>query len=174
VLAVCLAPVAHCPAQATGQSPGSEEHLKRFLQKYDGNPSSAGERTTRYAAAFLDLKDDGKEQAIVYLIGPRWCGSGGCSCLILMPEGESYKVVTKTTITQLPIRVLATKTNGWHDLGVWVQGGGIQPGYEARLRFNGKKYPSNPSVPPAQRVQKGTAGKVVIPDSAQGRPLFGD
>jgi hypothetical protein len=172
VLAVCVALAGGCPAQSTARSSAKEESLKKFLQSYSG--SSADNKTTRYAAAFVDLKDDGKQQAIVYLIGPRWCGSGGCSSLVLLPVGSSYKVVTKTTITQLPIRILSTKTNGWHDLGVWVQGGGIQPGYEARLKFNGKKYPSNPSVPPAQRLQKGTEGKVVIPDDTKGSPLYTD
>ena len=159
------------PARARSTS-GSEESLKKFLQKYDGNPTSTAERTTRYAAAFVDLKDDGTQDVIVYLIGPRWCGSGGCSTLILAPQGESYRVITKTTVTQPPIRVLSTKTNGWHDLGVWVQGGGIQPGYEARLRFNGKKYPGNPTVPPAQKLRKKVEGKEVIAADAKGNALY--
>lgn len=173
IFAVCLLLTPGCLAQATARSSTKEESLKKFLQSYDGNPGSAGERNTRYAAAFVDLKDDGTQEAIVYLIGPRWCGSGGCPSLVLLPEGSSYKVVTKTTITQLPIRILWTKTNGWHDLGVWVQGGGIQPGYAARLKFNGKKYPSNPSVPPAQKMQK-AEGKVVIAEDAKGTALYGD
>ena len=169
----CLAPGLGYPAQSKAGSSGDEERLTRFLRNYDGNQSSAGEQNTRYAAAFVDLRDDGTQAAIVYLIGPRWCGSGGCSCLILVPEGESYKVITKTTVTELPIRVLSTKTNGWHDLGVWVKGG-PHPGFEAKLKFNGKKYPSNPSVPPAQRLQKGVEGRVVIAGDAKGKPLYGE
>ena len=93
--------------QATAQSTsGSEESLKKFLQNSEGNSTFGAERSTRYAAAFVDLKDDGKQEVIVYLIGPNWCGSGGCSALILAPLGESYKVITRTTVTQLPIRVL--------------------------------------------------------------------
>lgn len=161
------------PTRSAAQIPsGGEESLKKFLQKYDGNSTFGTERTTRYAAAFVDLKDDGKQEVIVYLIGPNWCGSGGCSALILAPLGESYKVITRTTVTQLPIHVLATRTNGWHDLGVWVQGGGIQPGYEARLRFNGKKYPSNPTVPPAQKLGSKVEGREVIAADAKGTPLY--
>ena len=164
---------AGCLAQpAARDDSGREARLKQFLQNFDGNPSSADERTTRYASAFVDLKDDGTQEAIVYLIGPRWCGSGGCSSLILEPAGSSFKVITKTTVTQLPIRILSDKTNGWHDLAVGVGGGGIRP-YEARLRFNGKKYPGNPSVPPAQKLPKETEGKVIIPDTAKGAPLYG-
>jgi hypothetical protein len=44
-----------------------------------------------------------------------------------------------------------------------VRGGGIQNGYEAVLAFNGKAYPSNPTVPPAQKSDGKAAGKVVVP-----------
>ena len=91
VFTVCLLLV----AQATAQVPsGMEESLKKFLQNYDGNPASADERTTRYSAAFVDLNDDGTSEALVYLSGPEWCGSGGCSLLILRPDGQSWKVIT--------------------------------------------------------------------------------
>jgi hypothetical protein len=162
------------PHEATTRSSRAEvENLKKFLRKYEGRSVSDEERTTRYAAALVDLKDDGKQEAIVYFIGANWCGSGGCSCLILAPDGSSYDVITQTSVTQLPIRVLLTKTNGWHDLAVGVAGGGIQPGYEARLRFDGGTYPSNPTVPPAQELRTKVEGKIVIPADATGMPLYG-
>ena len=160
VFTVCLLLV----ARATAQAPSArEESLTKFLQNYEGNPASANEMTTRYSVAFVDLNDDGITEALVYLSGPEWCGSGGCSLLILRSDGPSWKVITQTTVTQLPIRVLSAKANGWHDVTVWVRGGGIQPGYEARLRFNGRKYPGNPSVLPAQKLRTNAEGKVVIP-----------
>jgi hypothetical protein len=172
ILTVCILLVARCLPQPTAQSAHTrEESLKKFLQNYEGNAISPGGKTTRYAVAFVDLKDDGVQEAIVYLIGPDWCGSGGCSALILAPHGSSFTVITRTSVTQLPIRILSEKTNGWHDLGVGVSGGG-RPGYEARLRFNGKKYPSNPTVPPSQRLSKKAEGKVVIPRDTEGVPLF--
>jgi hypothetical protein len=159
VFTICLLLV----ARATAQAPSArEESLTKFLQNYEGNPVSAADKTTRYSVAFVDLDDDGTPEALVYLSGPKWCGSGGCSLLILRPDGPSWKVITRTTVTQLPIRVLSTKTNGWHDLAVGVRGGGIQAGYEARLRFNGRKYPGNPSSPPAQKLRTNAEGKVVI------------
>ncbi len=150
----------------------SESSLRRFLQQYEGNPTSAEERTTRYAAAFADLNGDGQDEVIAYLMGNRWCGSGGCSMLILAPSGSGFRVITRTTITQLPIRVLSSTTDGWHDLGVWVRGGGIQHGYEVKLRFNGKKYPSNPSMPPAQQLNPKAVGRVVIAADSPGVSLY--
>jgi hypothetical protein len=156
-------------AQATSKAQASnpdEESIRKLFQARDDDKS------TRYLAAFRDLNDDGIPEAMAYLIGRQWCGSGGCPLFILQKSNGSWKVVTSTTITNPPIRVLDRKLNGWHSLGVWVQGGGIQPGYEAELRFNGKTYPRNPSVPPARRAAKDLAGKVVIKDADNPRPLW--
>jgi len=69
------------------------------------------------------------------------------------------------------LHVLERKSDGWHDITVWVQGGGIQPGYEADLPFDGKSYATNPTVPPAHRLSPKTAGRMVISDKAIGTPL---
>lgn len=95
--------------------------------------------------------------------------SGGCVLYVLSLTPTSYRRVASISITRPPIRVLPTITHGWHDLGVLVTGGGIIPGYEARLRFNARSYPSNPTVPPATRL-KDTAGKQVIGEEAGWMP----
>jgi hypothetical protein len=92
--------------------------------------------------------------------------------LILIPKRSSYTVVTRITSTRLPIRVLTTKSKGWHDIAVRVQGGGIMHPYEAKLSFNGKTYPSNPSTPPARRLAQKVAGEVVVPLNAEERSLY--
>lgn len=158
--------VAGCLAQPQHQ-PNSKQAdpLKLFLRDYLKDPFY-DYKTTRYYSAFVDLKDDGTRHVIVYFTDQRSCGSGGCITLILAPEGSSYKVVTSITIAWPPIRILATKSNGWHDIGVWVHGGGIVHPYEAKLSFNGKKYPSNPTMPPARRLAEKVAGQVVVPVTA--------
>ena len=148
--------------------------LRKFLQNYAASLDNGEVKSTRYVAAFVHLRDDNSQQVIVYLIGSAWCGTGGCEVLILVPKGSSYTVLAEIGVAQQPIRILETKSNGWHDLGVWVQGGGIQLGYEARLSYDGKTYPDNPTVPPAQ-PQPLTAkvkGTVVLSDSATGEPLY--
>jgi len=92
--------------------------------------------------------------------------------LILVPKESSYTMLAEISVAQQPIRVLDTKSNGWHDLGVWVRGGGIQPGYEAKLSFNGKEYPTNPTVPPAQRIESNVPGKVLVSRDASGIALY--
>jgi hypothetical protein len=163
-----------CIAQSKSQSISKQaESLKRFLQSYLGEPYLPFERegATRYSYVFVDLKGDGAKEAIVYVSGRAWCGSGGCVMLILAPEGTSYRVVTETTITRPPIRILDTKSNGWHDIGVVVTGGGIA-GYEAVLPFDGKTYPTNPSVPPARRSIEKIRGQTVISVTAQEQLLY--
>jgi hypothetical protein len=162
--AVCFAQLAH-QANST-----PENSLRKFLQDYVGD--SDDKETTRYDSAFVDLKDDGAKEAIVYLSGDGWCGSGGCTTLVLAPAGSSYRVVAKITITRPPIRVLTSKSNGWHNISVLVGGGGPQPGYEAELRFDGNSYPINPSTPPARRLAGKGAGEVVVPHDGEGKPLY--
>jgi hypothetical protein len=53
-----------------------------------------------------------------------------------------------------------------------VGGGGILPGYVAELRFDGKTYPSNPSIPPARRTDGKKTGEVVVPSVDVTVPLY--
>lgn len=99
---------------------------------------------------------------LVFFSGPEYCGSGGCNLLILSRQGDAFTVLGQPTIVRAPVRVLSTSTNGRPDIGVHVAGGGITEGYEALLAFDGTRYPSNPTVAPARRV-----------DNAEGTVLIG-
>lgn len=151
-------------------SSNQEGSLATFLRDYVGN-SEVG-KTTRYSSALVDLKDDGAREVIVYLTGDGWCGTGGCTTLVLEPEGSSYRVVTKITITRPPIRVLNSRSNGWHDISVVARINGVEPLYETILPFDGKTYPGGPSVPPAHRLEGKVAGKIVMPATTEGTPLY--
>jgi hypothetical protein len=163
VITICLA---QAPPRPDASSATAEKSFKRFLQTFDND------RAARYVAAFADLNGDGKSEAVVYLISDKWCGSGGCNTIVLTQDGGSWKILTSIAISRPPIRVLTHTTYGWRSIGVWVQGGGINPGYEAELRFDRKTYPSNPSVPPARPLLATVAGNVVISPSAKGIPLY--
>jgi hypothetical protein len=172
-LALTLAVFAQStPAAAQSSAKDAPEPaIASFLKSYVST-SLLPHDDASYAYSIVRLSGRKAKEVIVYLTGRNWCGSGGCTALILVPNGSSYTVVTRTTVTQLPIRVLNSRTKGWHDVAVWVEGGGIEPGYEARLRFNGNKYPSNPTVAPALHLRSRVAGKIVIPRSAEGISLF--
>jgi hypothetical protein len=91
--------------------------------------------------------------------------------LILEPTESAFNLLGRVTIVQLPIRLLPSANDGHPDIGVLVQGGGIQSGYEAVLSFHGKSYPSNPSVPPA-RKSTAVRGKVIIATTQDSVPLY--
>lgn len=133
-------------------------------------------KTIELRAAAADLHDDGRNEYIIHLTGRSRCGSGGCDMLVLVPKSQGFAILAGTTITRLPIRVPATKTAGRHDLGVVVGGGGIDPGHLARLRFNGRSYPNNPSVhpsvPPALPLHGEPAGKILLSEEPPAHPVY--
>lgn len=148
-------------AANTADPPG----VTAFLQNH---------KLVRYTAAYSDLDGDGHSEALIYAMAiaddsqtpktfkeANLCGSGGCLLYVLSLTPTDYRVITKISIVQLPVRVMSSISHGWHDLGVQVSGGGITPGYEARLRFDGHSYPSNPSMPPAIPL-KNILGNVLI------------
>lgn len=167
-LLAAISPASGQTQQKQPSPPGLVEFLRSFVETRDQS------KTTRYIAAFTDLNGDGVPEAIVLLRSGGWCGSGGCTALILTRSKSSWKIVTKLTITRPPIRVLKGATNGWRNITVWVEGGGIYPGYEALLRFDGSSYPRNPTVPPAQKLEREVEGAVVISPTQEAVPLYED
>ncbi|MFJ6024716.1 hypothetical protein ACIQC9_08985 [Brevundimonas sp. NPDC092305] len=121
----------------------------------------------RYVAKTTGEGDD--QLTLVYLIGPEYCGSGGCNLLILGRQGDPFAVLGEVTVVQAPIRVLETRTNGRPDIAVGVSGGGAEP-HEALLAFDGARYPSNPTVAPARKID-GAAGTTLITDADTGEAL---
>lgn len=159
------------PGQATTSYRPSEP-LKAYLRSYlslDGKIPP--DTTTRITVASVKTNGGKSEEDIVYVSGQGWCGSGGCTMLILEPTESSFKVLGRVTIVQLPIRLLHSMSHDHPDIGVLVQGGGILSAYEAVLSFNGKSYPRNPSVPPARKVSA-VQGKVLIATTESSMPLY--
>ncbi len=103
-----------------------------------------------YEYAITDLNDDNAPDAVVLITDAHYCGSGGCSMLVLRGGKDSFEIVSSTSISRKPIWVLGESRNGWKSLSVFVSGGGIKAG-NAILRFNGKRYPGNPSLQPTAK-----------------------
>jgi len=114
-----------------------------------------------YRRADVDLNRDGRLEALIYATDAGQCGSGGCNLFVLARAGGSWRVVSDVSVARPPVSLLPTTTHGWRDLSVFVAGGGIVQGYAARLRFDGRRYPGNPTVPPAVPLA-GKTGRVLI------------
>lgn len=168
VLAMLIALSLFKTALAEGApSPGAEEAVLVWLRARLGSPTP-----TRYLIGWQDLNGDGLPEAIVYITGRDWCGSGGCHMYILQLHGRGILKRASTTVTQLPISVLNTRTHGWRDVAVGVCGGGATRCYRAKLQFDGHKYMSNPSL--AYALIDHPPARVVIQSDGDSRPLYGD
>ncbi len=106
-----------------------------FLKAEDLKVISAEERS--FQLYTIDLNKDGKKEVFVYLNSPYFCGSGGCTVLLL---SEDLNLITKFTVTRPPLFVEPSEKNGWNVLSV-------QSGNEWKeLVYNNGTYPSNPSI----------------------------
>ena len=158
-------------AYAASAGRESDVQLRAFLQKYLKRYPPVLDQGLRYSAAAVSLGGNSRRQYLVYLTSRWWCGSGGCTALLLESDDGSFKVVEKFTLVRLPIRILPSKSHGWHDLAMPVSGGGIIHGYMALLRFDGRKYPSNPSMAPRLPVKRAGEG-TEVPLGEKGSPVY--
>lgn len=117
----------------------------------------------RYYYNRMDLNGDGKLETIVYLSGPTLYGSGGCSAIIFKQVNGDYEKLSQFTLVNTPIIISNNKTNGYKDIIMYVNGGGIDPFY-ALLKFDGTAYPSNPSIAPPLNRDANISGIAVISD----------
>ena len=140
-----------------------EEDVRHFLlQEY---PEAA---PMRYALALADLNGDGSDEAVVHVVSPYLCGSGGCGTLVLTPAGPMWRKVAEISVSRTPITMLESSTNGWRDITVEVSGGG-GPSGSALLKFDGESYPGNPTVGPAEMT--GTTGTELIAEEPEFKTL---
>ncbi len=125
---------------------------------------------TLFATARADLNGDGAMELLVYPYGPGICGTGGCNLIVLTPDGDGFHKAGDTSVVRTPVRLLTSSTNGWRDLSVSIGGGGIESG-QVKLTFDGKAYPRNPTVLPADARVDGQTGSVLITDPPAGKAL---
>lgn len=126
--------------------------------------------TIRYGYAFVDLNRDGRNEAIVTVLGGAGtCGTGGCEMFVEAEDKAGWREVSSTVRTREPIRVLSTKHHGWQDIGVVDGGGGLPWTIESPVIFNAREYDGSPSDEP---VQKGVHGLTILTDKMVNRPLF--
>lgn len=160
-----------CCSQGGLERAAREGLLRSAVQEYVQRLPVKDPRPSWYMHSFVGLVGPEDRQAIVYLTGEGWCGSGGCTLLILTFEGSSYKVISRIPATGLPIRRLLTTSRGWHDLAVWRRGGGVQ-GHEERLRFDGQGYWWDSSDSAGAPTVENLRGKIVLSYKDRESPLY--
>ncbi len=123
------------------QSKSIPDSIIAFLKT---NYNDASETSRHFIYNAVDLNADGKDEYLVELIGGDWCGSGGCTVLIL---DKNFNLNTLMTVVNDPIYVGAPGgkevTKGYSNIYIQNRDGSV-----AKMAWNGKKYPTNPSVAP--------------------------
>ncbi|WFD10010.1 hypothetical protein [Tepidibacter hydrothermalis] len=135
-----------------------EEAIHKTMPEYDKETYGP----VRYYYNKVDLNGDGKEEIFTVLYGMYVAGSGGGTGLLF---DNDYNLVTQFSLVRTPVIISDNKTNGWNEILMYVSGGGVESFY-AQMKFDGKTYPSNPSV--QSEVKPGTKieGKAIIANEA--------
>jgi len=170
-----LYPVRVDDGQGHGPDPGSPEWRQaqgRLIERSCLAARQPG-RETRYAYNRVDLNGDGRPEVVVTLLGPLDCGTGGCPLLIFRERQGDLELVSRMTLFRDPLIVGEGRHHGWRDLISRVRLDAAH-GYYALLPFDGRRYPSNPSVPPARPLTRTVRGSAYLPwsdDPATRHPL---
>jgi hypothetical protein len=150
------------PAPALS-APTDMASLRRYLHAYV-HQSNVDIRTVRFAVA--PLSNTGL--LAVYMQDQQFCGTSGCGILLLKPKGRSFRQVDDIGGCWPPFKILPQSHHGMPDIGIWIQGGGVLPGYQTSVRFNGKHYAYRQGFPPTHRIKR-DVGRILIRDET---PLY--
>ena len=115
-------------------------NLQNFLKNYTASDyENLTENDKRFQFYEVDLNDDGNKEIFVRFMGPYFCGTGGCTFLLLDKYAE---IITRFTVTRAPIFIEQRKHNGWSLLLV------KDSAVFKELVYENGSYPNNPSVLP--------------------------
>ncbi|RXM41108.1 hypothetical protein BOQ62_02285 [Chryseobacterium sp. CH21] len=117
------------------------EKLKLYLQDYlKTDLPSLEAQDRKFSFYAVDLNNDKKDEYLISLSGRAFCGSGGCTFLLL---SNDLKLINRFTVMNPPVFRSAGITSGWNDL-ILISG---NEKYK-HLKWDAKtgKYPSNPSL----------------------------
>ncbi len=132
--------------------------------------AAGGMGRINYVHARTDLDGDGRQDVLVYLMGPYVCGTGGCTLEVFRQEARGYRLITSFPTSRLPVIVPEARRNRWRDL--WrLQSGGGAPATWVREVFDGRGYRTMERIPAAGRQPTGTPVLSGDPSLADGAPL---
>jgi len=115
-----------------------------------------------YDVKFFTLKEESQcENPVVFLNGlSGYCGSAGCTLLVLDCTDDGYRVMGKTTVSNRPVSLSATSTKGYRDIKVRVKNEGI-----VALKYGGKAYITNASN--AEKSKKESSDLMIFDEITQ-------
>ena len=149
-------------ADAEVTTPGVNDELADSIRNYltseyltEGDQRAIADDQRKFQLHQIDLNGDGQSEVFINFITSYFCGTGGCTLLLLSHDRE---LITEFTVTRPPLWAEPTTKNGWRVLLVRSEGA------LKKLVYQDGTYPSNPSV-----VEE-TADE----PSAQAEQIFGE
>ena len=123
----------------------TNEQLKTAM--LDFLKSTGAPVSSTYNFVRFDLNGDKRREAIIMIKSPYgyWCGTHGCVMLVMRAHDNGFTLVNSIQPVREPIYISRTKTNGWNNLVVRISGRWSET-KNTLLRFDGKKYPKDPSI----------------------------
>ena len=132
-------------------------NIKNFLtQDYlKSDLATMTENDRKFQFYKVDINGDNKDEYFVNFMSPYFCGTGGCTVLLLDHESN---VINRLTVMETPIYLEKSTTNGWKDILVFSKR------KLKVLKYNNGKYPSNPSVVPDASFDAPSGNAIIMFD----------
>lgn len=122
------------------------------------NDNISEDNKDRYIYFHEDLNDDKKDEILVFLWGDNYSGTGGGTLMIF---NNKYDLISRTTVVNMPIIISKNKTNGYKDIMVKVEGGGVYKGFYSLLKYENKRYPLNASMQEKVNLDKNNIKRII-------------
>lgn len=160
----CLAP-AHCAFSAEGKANAAPSvEIRAAVKAFITEQRGSFPVPFKYASA--DLNGDGVVDAVISLAGSDWCGTGGCTLLVLKGHTSGkFTLESFTTVADTPVRIASSKQPGeWSPLLVYTGQRG-----DLYLTHSAKGYPRNAtSARKASRAEANASSAIITEES----PLY--
>lgn len=123
---------------------GSDDPLVEDLKNYinteyltEGDSRAISEEQRKFQFETMDLNNDGNKEVFVYFNTSYFCGTGGCTILLL---NDKLEPITEFTVTRPPLFFEETTENGWRTILMKSEN------KWRNLIYEDGTYPSNPSI----------------------------
>lgn len=168
----CLALAACGGGRSNGLTPLPDE-LLNVKDPSDGKlvetltqyiKDKGGPANTSYEFSRIDLDGDGRRDGIAVMRLPfnQWCTGDGCMMVVFKASEDDFARVSEITPVRTPVTISKTRTNGWHDLLMRVDGHLEWPAKSVALRYDGVGYPQDPFYEPGIQAMNEMAEGVSI------------
>ncbi|WP_055412501.1 hypothetical protein [Nonlabens sp. YIK11] len=121
------------------------------------------ENDRQFQLVTMDLNGDDQDEYFVYFNSPYFCGSGGCTAVLL---DSDMKVLTRFTVVQTPVIIRQEAVNGYLPIIVYSDNSYRQ------LTYADGTYPTNPSMIESFEYEKQEGDQVIFDNDLQSKATY--